>query len=305
MRSLLSVSILRKRRPTPRAKRDLYTRRYSSRAGIAGWHFLTGSPESIKAVTDAIGFHYRYDPALKIFVHGSGVMVLTPEGKISRYLYGVEYEPKDLKLGLVEASNGKIGSPADQILLFCYHYDPTTGKYTTTVLGILRLAGVLTLLLMGLGFAFYWRLERRNNGCSRGGAPMMPCLAVLLQGSVTHEYNLFFWAMVALCGTVGTGIAAFLIYCAWHYRRRSANELPSAAGNEHSCRGDLDRAAYFAVHDHVRLWSEALLRYRAPAGQRGGRLRRGQAMDVEDCSISDGQREINDLHVPVGRADPS
>lgn len=144
-------------------ERDLYTRRYSSRAGTAGWHFLTGSPESIKAVTEAIGFHYRYDAKLKIFVHGSGVMILTPGGKISRYLYGVEYEPKDLKLGLVEASNGKIGSPADQILLFCYHYDPTTGKYTTTVLGILRLAGLLTLLLMAIGFAFYWKLERRRN----------------------------------------------------------------------------------------------------------------------------------------------
>jgi protein SCO1 len=144
-------------------ERDLYTRRYSKRAGVAGWHFLTGQPQSIKALTDAIGFHYRYDSALKIFVHGSGVMVLTPEGKISRYFYGVEYEPKDLKLGLVEASSGKIGSPADQILLFCYHYDPTTGKYTTKVLALLRLAAILTLLLMAIGFVFYWRVERRRN----------------------------------------------------------------------------------------------------------------------------------------------
>lgn len=141
-------------------ERDLYTRRYSTRTGVAGWHFLTGSPASIKALTDAIGFHYRYDSALKIFVHGSGVMILTPKGKISRYFYGVEYEPKDLKLGLVEASNGKIGSLADQILLFCYHYDPTTAKYTTTVLAVLKIAAVLTLVLMGIGFAFYWRIER-------------------------------------------------------------------------------------------------------------------------------------------------
>lgn len=144
-------------------ERDLYTRRYSRRAGVAGWHFLTGTPESIKTLTDAIGFHYRYDSKLKIFVHGSGVMILTPEGKISRYLYGVEYEPKDLKLSLVEASNGKIGSPADQILLFCYHYDPTTGKYTTTVLAILRIAGILTLVLMGIAFAFYLRMERKRS----------------------------------------------------------------------------------------------------------------------------------------------
>jgi protein SCO1/2 len=148
-------------------ERDLYSRRYSTRAGVAGWHFLTGSPESIKSLTEAIGFHYRYDPALKIFVHGSGVMVLTPEGKISRYFYGVEYEPKDLKLGLVEASHGKIGSPADQILLFCYHYDPTTGKYTTRVLALLRLAAILTLLLMAVGFAFYWRVEHRRNAHQR------------------------------------------------------------------------------------------------------------------------------------------
>ena len=145
-------------------ERDLYTHRYSSRAGIAGWHFLTGSPESIKALTEAIGFHYRYDPKLKIFVHGSGVMILTPEGRISRYLYGVEYEPKDLKLALVEASQSKIGSLADQILLFCYHYDPTTGKYTMTVLKVLRIAALLTLVVMGLVLAFYWRLERKRSG---------------------------------------------------------------------------------------------------------------------------------------------
>jgi len=145
-------------------ERNLYTRRYSTRAGIAGWHFLTGTAASIKTLTDAIGFHYRYDAKLKIFVHGSAVMILTPDGKISRYFYGVEYEPKDLKLGLVEASNGKIGSLADQILLFCYHYDPTTAKYTTTVLAILRMAAVLTLVLMLIGFFFYWRMERNRGG---------------------------------------------------------------------------------------------------------------------------------------------
>lgn len=143
-------------------ERDLYTRRYSTHAGVAGWHFLTGTPESIAALTNAIGFHYRYDSKLKIFIHGSGIMILTPDGKISRYLYGVDYEPKDLKLGLVDASNRKIGTLADRILLFCYHYDPTTAKYTTTVLAILKISAVLTLLLMAAGFAFYWRLERRQ-----------------------------------------------------------------------------------------------------------------------------------------------
>lgn len=140
-------------------KRDLYSKQYSSRAGTAGWHFLVGSPASIKAITEAIGFHYRWDPATKMFVHGAGVMVLTPEGRIARYFYGVEYEPKDLKLGLIEASHDRIGSPADQILLFCYHYDPKTGKYGATVLGVLRLAAILTLAVLVFGLAFLWRRD--------------------------------------------------------------------------------------------------------------------------------------------------
>ena len=141
------------------AKRDLYSKEYSSRAGTAGWHFLVGSPASIKAITEAIGFHYRWDPATRMFVHGAGVMVLTPEGRIARYFYGVEYEPKDLKLGLIEASHNRIGSPVDQILLFCYHYDPKTGKYGATVLGVLRLAAILTLAILVVGLIFLWRRD--------------------------------------------------------------------------------------------------------------------------------------------------
>ncbi len=144
-------------------KRDLYTRRYSRHGGTAGWHFLTGSPASIHALTEAIGFHYRWDPKTQMFVHASGLMVVTPEGKLARYFYGVEYEPKDLKLGLIEASNNRIGSPVDQILLFCYHYDPNTGKYGAIVMNVLRLAGIAALVLMGLGFAFLWRFDRRRH----------------------------------------------------------------------------------------------------------------------------------------------
>jgi len=141
------------------AKRDLYSKEYSSRAGTAGWHFLVGSPASIKAITEAIGFHYRWDPATKMFIHGAGVMVLTPEGRIARYFYGVEYEPKDLKLGLIEASHNRIGSPVDQILLFCYHYDPKTGKYGATVLGVLRLAAIFTLAILVVGLILLWRRD--------------------------------------------------------------------------------------------------------------------------------------------------
>lgn len=153
-----------------REKLDTYTRRYSRRGDTAGWHFLTGSEASIHALTQAIGFKYRYDPDSGMFVHVAGVMVLTTEGRIARYFYGVEYEPKDLKLGLIEASNGRIGSATDQILLFCYRYDPSTGKYGATVINILRLAGVLSLVVMAVGLAVAWRFDLRRHRAPLGEA---------------------------------------------------------------------------------------------------------------------------------------
>lgn len=118
-----------------------------------GWHLLTGDLASIKALTDAVGFHFAYDSHTNQFAHASGIQILTPEAKLSRYFYGVEYSPKDIRLGLIEAAQNKIGTPVDQVLLFCYHYDPTVGKYTPIAFGALRLAGVATILLLG-GFCF-------------------------------------------------------------------------------------------------------------------------------------------------------
>jgi protein SCO1 len=132
-----------------------------------GWHFLTGDLASIKALTDSVGFHYTYDVHTNQFAHASGIMVLTPEGKLSKYYYGVEYSPKDLRLGLVEAAQNKIGSPADQILLFCYHWDPTKGKYTPIAMGGLRVAGVATLLLLGGFFFINFRREARERASTR------------------------------------------------------------------------------------------------------------------------------------------
>jgi len=157
---VIAISINPREGPAlARAKRDNYAKLYSSRAGPAGWHFLTGAEPDIRAVADAVGFHYRYDPKNDIFLHASGVIVLTPQGKAARYFYGVEFEPKDLKLGLIEASRNRIGSAVDQILLFCYHYDPATGKYTATVLNLLEASAALTLLLL---LGVLGRLWRRN-----------------------------------------------------------------------------------------------------------------------------------------------
>ncbi|HLH45110.1 MAG TPA: SCO family protein [Bryobacteraceae bacterium] len=148
---------------TAREKRDEYVRRYSAKAGARGWNFLTGSPESIRAVTEAVGFRYRWDERSKMFLHLSGIMILTPEGRVARYLYGVEYEPKDLKLSLIEASHEKIGSAADEALLFCYHYDPATGKYGAAVMNLLRATGFFTLCALGGTLTFLWRRNLRED----------------------------------------------------------------------------------------------------------------------------------------------
>lgn len=134
------------------AKKQSYLRRYNRPDTANGWHFLTGDETNIKALTDAIGFHYTYDPATDQFAHASAVMIATLEGRLSKYFYGVEYSARDLRLGLVEASDNKIGTPVDQILLFCFHYDPTTGKYGAIAMNSIRVAGAIFLAICGAFF---------------------------------------------------------------------------------------------------------------------------------------------------------
>ena len=133
------------------------------RLGAAsGWHFLTGDEASIKRLTDAVGFRYHWDDATNQFVHASAIYVTTPEGKLARYFYGIEYAPRDLRLGLIEAADNKIGSPVDQLLLYCYHYDPATGKYGAAVMNIMRVAGVITVFaIVVLLFALRRRTAAR------------------------------------------------------------------------------------------------------------------------------------------------
>lgn len=143
------------------AKKASYVGSYGRPGADDGWHFLTGDQSNIERLTKAVGFRYVYDPALDQFAHASGIMVLTPQGKIARYFFGIEYPPRDLRLALVEASTGKIGSPVDQLLLLCYHYDETTGRYTASIMNFVRLAGIATLLLIGGLIGGAWYRERR------------------------------------------------------------------------------------------------------------------------------------------------
>jgi protein SCO1/2 len=142
------------------AKKIAYVGRYGRPGSDRGWHFLTGTSESIGALARSVGFRYRFDADQNQFAHASALYVLTPAGRLSRYFLGIEYAPRDLRLALVEASEGRIGTPVDRLLLYCFHYDPKAGKYSAAIVTIVRAAGIATLL--GLGFAVA-RMSRRRN----------------------------------------------------------------------------------------------------------------------------------------------
>jgi protein SCO1/2 len=143
-------------------KKASYIERYGRLGAEKGWHFLTGKQESIDAITQAAGFSYEWDEKSNQFAHASAIMIVNPDGKLSRYFYGIDYSPKDVKFGLIESADNKIGSVADKLLLYCFHYDPSTGKYGFAILNGLRLTAIATLLGMGLmGFVF-WRRNKRK-----------------------------------------------------------------------------------------------------------------------------------------------
>ena len=164
------------------AKKESCLREYGRPGTAAGWHFLTGGEESIRRLCEACGFRYFYDARTDQYAHGSGIMVLTPAGVLSRYFYGIEYSARDLRLALVEASEGRIGSLADQVLLLCYRYDPATGRYGLVIMGSLRVASVLVLAALAGFILFSLRRERRARAAAgpptaaprSGGAPPDP-----------------------------------------------------------------------------------------------------------------------------------
>jgi protein SCO1 len=142
-------------------KKETYVKRYRREGAESGWHFLTGDEAEVRRLAQAVGFGYVWDERSEQFAHSSAIMVATPEGKLSHYFYGIDYDPRALRLSLVEASSSKIGSPVDRLVLYCYHYDPTTGKYGPVIMNILRAAGVLTVLAV---LALVLFLRRRRDG---------------------------------------------------------------------------------------------------------------------------------------------
>lgn len=151
-------------------KREALVAGYGRAGGEDGWSLLVGDEPQIRALADAVGFRYVYDAANDEYAHAAGLVALTPEGRASHYFYGLEYAPRDVRLGLVEAAGGAIGSAVDQVLLFCFHYDPVTGRYGLVIMNVLRLAGVLTVALVGGFVAVMLRRERRARRLSGAGS---------------------------------------------------------------------------------------------------------------------------------------
>jgi protein SCO1/2 len=135
-----------------------------------GWHFLTGKEPEIRRLADAVGFRYRRDPKTGQFIHAAAIMIVTPQGKIAQYYYGVEFSPKDVRLGLIEASRNRIGNLVDQVLLYCYHYDPSTGRYGAIITNIMRLAGAATVVVLGGFLIVMFRSDKRGASKEKGQA---------------------------------------------------------------------------------------------------------------------------------------
>lgn len=150
------------------SKKAEYVSRYRRDSAEQGWHFLTGDADQIERLAETVGFRYEYDAETDMYVHASGIMVLTPGGRLARYFYGIEYSPKDLRLGLVEASQNRIGSPVDQVLLLCFQYDPTTGKYGFAIMNSLRLAGGATVVILAMLVIGAIRRDRRQQASGTG-----------------------------------------------------------------------------------------------------------------------------------------
>lgn len=160
---IVTISFDPREKPTDAAaKKKAYVDAYHRPGAAGAWHFLTGGSGSIERVTSAVGFRYKYDESRGQFAHAAAIYIATPEGVLSRYFYGIDYAPRDLRLGLIEASQHRIGNPVDQILLYCYHYDPKVGRYGAVVMNMVRVGGVAVVLILSTFLFVMWRRERRR-----------------------------------------------------------------------------------------------------------------------------------------------
>lgn len=202
------------------AKKETYAKRYGRPGTAKGWHFLTGDAGAIQQVSEAAGFHYFYDPASKQYAHASGIVVVTPDGVISRYFLGIEYPPKDLNLALAQASQKKVGSLADRLLLLCFHYDPATGRYSLLISRVLQVAGIGTVLVLA---GLMVRLSRHKPSPHMHGIGVVAMFQLLPEraSSVAGSVDAIFFALMAVCGLIVVGITIAILYFCIRYRAGS------------------------------------------------------------------------------------
>ena len=172
---LVTVSIDPKESPEQaEAQKRMYLKRYNRPGSEGGWHALTGDQASIERLAKAVGFRYTYNPRLNLYAHAAGFVLLTPAGRISRYFYGIDYPAREMKYALIEASASKIGSPIDKLVLYCYDYDPATGRYTFAIMSAIRVFGVATALALGMFMFAMVRRDRRMARATRAATPELP-----------------------------------------------------------------------------------------------------------------------------------
>ncbi len=288
------------------AKKETYVRDYGRAGAASGWHFLTGDPKSIDALARAVGFRYAYDPMLNQYAHASGVVVLTPKGRVARYFYGVEYAPRDLRFGLIEAAEERIGTPVDQVLLLCYQYDPKTGKYSAAVMKSLRLGGVLT--VVGVA-ALLVALSRKAKGGRRRMKPANYCFLPLgalfipflpeNASSFAGEFDALFFTLVGVSVFFVLLIAGLEVYFAVKYRRRSPGEIPPKTATSFALE-TVWIGIPFLICLVIFVWGASLYFriYSAPKETMEIYVTAKQWM--WRFQHAGGQREINELHVPLG-----
>ncbi len=303
------------------AKKKEYLERLKKPGVAEGWHFLTGEEASIYALTKSVGFRYLWDPVTKQYAHASGIMVLTPGGKVSRYFYGIEYAPRDLRFGVIEASEGKVGSLADQIILYCYQYDPTRGIYGLVVMRLLRIFGLITLVtLAALVLFLVYKTKQKEAELARqrpeGSKPdskvgyshmsLLPFFLIQMPfmpeqaSNFAQEVDLLYFFLIALTVAFSVAIAFAIVYFAIKYRRRSESEVPEPI--EGAMKLEITWTVVpFLISMVIFAWGAKLYyqMYTPPA----------EALEIFvtgkqwmwRAQHPDGQREINELHIPVGR----
>jgi len=284
------------------AKKAEYLKIYGRPGAADGWHFLTGEQKQIDALTESVGFRYVYDTPSKLYAHASGLMILTADGKVSKYFYGIEYAPHDLKLGLIDASQGKIGSPIDKVLLYCYEYNPATGKYSLTIMKIIRTAGIATVL----GLLLLMLAMSRKNKKTRRGMPLenfaMAFLPFFPPSASSHapKVDALYIFLIAISVFFSTLIFVCLIYFAVRYRRRSDDEIGLKVIPDMR----LEMAWMvipFLLSMGIFVWGAKVYFDVSSPPQDSMEIFVVAKQWMWKVQHVDGQREINELHIPLGR----